>query len=305
MEIRHLRYFVVVAEQLNVTRAAELLHTSQPSLGRQIEQLEEMLEVKLFARNRHRLVLTEPGTIFLAGARRVLNELNAAMLQTRSAAHGLGKAIDIGYLPTTAIKIFPTLLPQVHEQFPELTLQLHQLTNAQQFQALADGTIDVGFLRGPVEDPSIEAELALTERLFVVLPSAHPLARLRSVKLERIKDLPFVDVSVQVATRLKEIFPLIDFNVARAVGAGNRDNLIDQLTYIGAGLGYTVLTDSVREFAPATVAVRPIAVVPRPEIPMLVAFRKDNHSKALSEFLSVVRYWKSNHVPHESCCTSV
>jgi len=302
MEIRHLRYFVVVAEQLNVTRAAELLHTSQPSLGRQIEQLEDMLEVKLFARNRHRLVLTEPGAIFLAGARRVLNELNAAMLQTRSAAHGLGTAIDIGFVAPTAVAVFPTLLPLVHEQFPGLTLQLHQMTNAQQSQALAEGSIDVGFLRGPVEDPAIQAELVLMERLLAVLPAAHPLAKHRSIKLEEIKDLPFVDVSVQVAKRLREIFPLMDLSVSRAVGAGSRDNIIDQLTYIGAGLGYTVLTDSVREFAPATVAVRPIAVSPRPEIAMLVAFRKDNHSKALGEFLTVVRSWKNTHLDKESHC---
>lgn len=292
MELRHLRYFVVVAEQLNLTRAAELLHTSQPSLGRQIQQLEDMVQFKLFERKQHRLQLTEAGKLFLTDVRRILGDLNSSVFRARAAASGIGEPIVIAYIAPAAASVLPTLLPMVQHLHPDLKPQVRLLTVTQQVNAILDGSVDIGFLRGPIDHEQLHWEVLLKEQLYAILPAVHPLAKKRSVRLSDITDLPFVEVSQQFLAVLQNLFPDVDFLSSRAVGAGDRDNLIDQLAFIGAGLGYTVLTGSVREFAPATVAVKPIAAASLPEIDLLFACRKDNPSVVLGKFLNVLRRWK-------------
>lgn len=297
MELRHLRYFIVVAEQLNITRAAELLHTSQPSLGRQIQQLEELLQFKLFERKQHRLLLTEAGKLFLSDARRILSDLNSSVVRARAAASNIGEPIVIGYIAPAGALVLPSLLPLVQHQHPDLKPQLRFLTATQQVQALLDGSVDIGFLRGPIDDELIHSELLLREPLYAILPAGHAMAQQDEVALDQITDLPFVEVSEQFLSTLQKSFPHHDFLTARAVGAGDCDNLMDQLAFIGAGLGYTVLTRAIREFAPATVAVKPIKATPAPEIDLLFACRKDNPSIALGQFVAVLRRWKEAYNP--------
>jgi LysR family hca operon transcriptional activator len=291
MDIRHLRYFITVAEQSNVTRAAELLHTSQPSLSRQIQDLEDTLKVKLFIRERGRLQLTQAGQAFLSDARKLIADLNAAVERARAAARGVSGSIVIGYIASATVKVFSSLLPLFQQRFPAIKPELRAMTSPEQIEALREGRIDVAFLRGLIRDDTITSEVLLSENLVVVLPANHPLAKKRSLRINDLLDLPFVRVSSPMEAHLRQCFHPADFLRSSGLGDGDHDALIDKLTLIGSGMGYSILGDAVRTFAPVTVAVRPIAAVPQPKVDLIMAFRNNNSSRSLQSFLSVVQYW--------------
>ena len=175
MEIRHLRYFVAVAEEQNFTRAAERLYIAQPPLSRQIQQLEEELGVILFERGSRPLQLTEAGKFFYNHAKKLLAK--AAEIKTMTQRVGqIERSLSIGFVATTLYGLLPRIIRQFREQHGVVELTLHEMTTSEQIDALKSGKIDVGFGRLRVEDPSIRRILLREEPLMVALPSTHPLA---------------------------------------------------------------------------------------------------------------------------------
>lgn len=174
MELRHLRYFKVLAETLNFTRAAELLHIAQPPLSRQISQLEEELGTLLVVRERP-VRLTDAGRFFYKQACALLQQLELAVENTQRIGQGLRAWLGIGFAPSTLYTALPQLIRELRQD-PELELGLSEMTTLEQAEALKSGRIDIGFGRIPIEDPAIEQLVISQDPLVAVLPKGHPLA---------------------------------------------------------------------------------------------------------------------------------
>lgn len=186
MELRHLRYFIAVAEELNFTRAAERLHIAQPPLSRQIQQLEEELGVQLFERNARPLKLTEAGRFFFAHAQQLLAQTAELESMTRRVGK-IERKMAMGFVASTLYGMLPKVIRRFREECPEVELTLHEMSTMDQIQALKEGRIDVGFGRIRHEDPNVRRILLRDEPLIVALPSEHPLLAAKPVL--SLKDL--------------------------------------------------------------------------------------------------------------------
>ncbi len=174
MELRHLRYFVAVAEERNFTRAAERLHIAQPPLSRQMQQLEETLGVQLIEKGSRPLRLTEAGQFFLAHARPLLDQVRDLKAMTQRVGK-LERTLSCGFVASTLYGLLPDIIRRYRERHPEVEVTLHEMTTVEQLKALKEGRIDVGFGRLKSEDPSIRRILLREERLVVALSSGHRL----------------------------------------------------------------------------------------------------------------------------------
>src|SRR6187549_4132515 len=157
MELRHLRYFVAVAEELNFTRAADRLHTSQPSLSQQIRQLESGVGVPLLDRSRHHVALTNAGRIFLREAKDILSRIDHAARLAKQAADGRAGELSVGTFPAADVRILPSLRPRLATSLPNLRIVLHSKYAMDPAMGLHSGALDVAFMRGPLNDDGLES----------------------------------------------------------------------------------------------------------------------------------------------------
>jgi LysR family hca operon transcriptional activator len=290
LDHRHLRYFIAVAEELSFTKAAQRLHTAQPSLSRQIRTLEEFVGVPLFHRDRHHVELTEAGRSFLGQARFILQYTEHAISLASRAARGEAGQIAIGCLPGVEGKVFSRVLPLMQTRYPDVALSLQNLHSPEQLAALENGEIDAGFLRGPITNPEIASEVFLREPIVALVPASHALAKCKRIPVRSLATLPLIPVSLKKAPAIHGI---VNRLAARAgvhfQPLHEASGILAILSAVGTGLGFSLLPDYVHQIAPATVAVRPLEVDPPPEIDLLVAYRKDNKLPALACFLSLLR----------------
>jgi DNA-binding transcriptional LysR family regulator len=175
MELRQLRYFIAVAEEMNITRAADRLHMTQPPLSRQIQQIEESVGLALFQRGSRPLRLTEAGRIFYTQAKRLIGEADELAPLTRRLAQ-LAERIVIGFVPSTLYGALPAVIRAFREAAPQIELSLIEMFTIEQLAALKGGRIDVGFGRLRFDDAQLAREV-LVERMIAALPQDHPLAR--------------------------------------------------------------------------------------------------------------------------------
>ena len=194
MELRHLRYFVVVAEEQNVTRAAERLHVSQPPLSRQIHDLEEELGVGLFRRTAKSLALTEAGKIFLNEARAVLLRVDKAVETVRTVARGDRGQLRIGYAPSLTVELLPKALRAFERERPGVRVSLHDLSTQECVQKLAARKIDVALTVRP-SGPGMRGlafEKLVSYPLCCAVGAAHRLVKKRSVELAQLRQERFM-----------------------------------------------------------------------------------------------------------------
>ena len=192
MELRHLRYFVAVAEERNFTRAAARLHIAQPPLSRQIQQLEQDLGVALIEKGSRPLRLTEAGQFFLAHAKPLLDQVRDLKAMTQRVGQ-LERTLAIGFVASTLYGQLPEIVRRYRERHPEVEVTLHEMTTVEQLKALKEGRIDVGFGRIKSEDPSIRRIRLRDERMVVALPSGHRLAeRKEGVRLRELIHEPLL-----------------------------------------------------------------------------------------------------------------
>jgi DNA-binding transcriptional LysR family regulator len=191
MELRHLRYFVAVAEALNFSKAARALHMAQPPLSRQIQQLEDEIGVSLFLRNRGGVVLTDAGRIFLQQAQTILDQATHAVASVRRVAKGeLGiLRIGIGSGLGHAVKL---VLVEHAKKYPEVVIECLDILSTLQNTALCEREIDVGFLRPPIDTEHLVSETLFDEPFSVYLPRSHRLARHRKLRLAQLKNEPLL-----------------------------------------------------------------------------------------------------------------
>ncbi len=174
MELRHLRYFVAVAEERNFTRAAERLHMAQPPLSRSIQQLEETLEVQLFQRDSRPLKLTETGKFFYAHAVQLLAQTAELESMTRRVGN-IERSLSVGFVGSTLYGMLPKIIRRFRDENATVELSLHEMSTMDQIRALKDGQIDVGFGRIRHEDANIRRVILREEKMIVALPEGHPL----------------------------------------------------------------------------------------------------------------------------------
>lgn len=193
LELRHLRYFVAVADELHFGRAAKRLHMSQPPLSMQIRALEELVGAPLFDRNQRRVNLTKAGEIFVREARQILQKTQSAVLAARSASRGELGELVVGFVSTADYNVLPPLLRRFRDRAPGVHLTLREATTDVQLEAIAAGRIDVGFVYPPVEHPDLDHRVIHREPLVAALPERHRLARLRGkVSLGDLAEAAFV-----------------------------------------------------------------------------------------------------------------
>ena len=290
MELRHLRYFIAVAEELNFTRAAERLHLGQPPLSQAIQALEADVGAQLFERTRRWVRMTEAGRLFLADARNILTLSEQAADTARRAQRGELGELRIGFTFSTPLTpLFATVINRYRQQFPAVSLRLHEMATLPQLAALDARTLDLGFVRPP--DALLPAAVRLSalrqDRLMAVLPAASSLARRKSIDIAELKDLPFVMYPAGAGTG---IYPQI-FRLCREAGfvprigqvAGEASTIIG---LVAAGCGVSVLPASFDRIRMDGAIYRPItgksAVTS-----LLLAQRSDERTPLVEAFVAL------------------
>lgn len=289
MEMRKLRHFVVLAEELHFGRAARRLSLTQPPLSMSIRSLEEELGVRLLERNRRNVSLTHAGTTFLAEARDILERTSRAVDLTRAAYRGEVGRLTVGYLAATAYTLLPPVLRTFGTRFPDVSLDLRELTMPQQFEALRRADIDVGMLRPPIVDPLLASEVILEERMVVALPSGHPLTRLSRIPAKRLAGEPFVMFPRQPGTVFHDL--IMDFCreagfVPRVAQEASQTHAVMGL--VSAGLGVGLVPESVRVISMRGVELRPVTRG-APIARIALAWQARNDSPLLRGFLEAAR----------------
>jgi DNA-binding transcriptional LysR family regulator len=287
MDLRHLRYFVAVAEERHFSRAARRLQMAQPPLSRQIQDLEAELGFSLFDRSKRRVELTPAGSVFLAHTRRIFSALDLAVHEAKRASVGESGRVVIGYLSSLAYSGITELLRAYRARFPSIELALRELPPQEQIDALKEGRIDVGFVRGPLDDAALASECVRREPLVVALPLDHPLASRKRIALEVLAREPFVLFPRQ---RSPAFFDQL-MGLCRAAGFSphivQEAPQLDVLSLVAAGFGVAIVPQSTRNVRRLGLALRPI--VGSPMTDLLIAWRADDTSPALAELLSFVR----------------
>ena len=192
MELRHLRYFVAVAEELHFGRAAKRLNLAQPPLSQQIRDLEHELGAMLFQRTSRRVELTVQGRLFLKEARAILAQSIRAKEMVAASQRGEVGSISIGFVTSAIYSVMTPTLREFHLQFPDVEIRCHEMATPDQINALGKGEINIGFLRTPIPDDSIRVDLLLRESLVLALPEHHPAARKSRVRLQDFAAEPFI-----------------------------------------------------------------------------------------------------------------
>ncbi|WP_327439266.1 LysR family transcriptional regulator [Pseudomonas donghuensis] len=290
MELRHLRYFRVLAQTLNFTRAAEQLHIAQPPLSRQIRQLEDTLGVELLERGRP-LRLTEAGRFFHEQSAALLDQLEQIAEGTRRIANSERQWLRIGFAPSTLYDLLPELIRQLRRN-EKLELGLQEMITLQQVEALKAGRIDVGFGRIHIKDPTIEQVLLREEALVVALPCGHPLLD-QALDLKRLADEPFVlypaNPRPSYADHIMALFTAQGVNI-KVIQWTNE--LQTALGLVAAGLGITLVPASVQSQHRADIVYAPL-----PEktavSPIILSYRAGDNSPQVRQCLSLLEQMKT------------
>lgn len=288
MELRHLHYFLAVAEELNFSRAADRLHMAQPPLSQQIRQLESELGFSLFHRTKRRVQLTEAGQIFLVEVQQVLRQLEQAVEIGRQASRGDVGQLAIGFVSSTAYNILPPILQTFRRQVPGVVLELQELTTREQLQALAEGKLDIGFVRPPVEEPGFESATIFQEPLIVALPEAHSLRTASTLSVRSLANELFIMFPRAIAPGLYD--PII--SLCRQAGFSPQvvQEAIQMQTIVSlvaAEMGVAIVPLSLQNLQRQGVVYK-LLQEPTPMVEVTVVWRTEP-APTVQRFLQVVR----------------
>jgi LysR family transcriptional regulator, hca operon transcriptional activator len=286
MELRHLRYFVAVAEEGSLTHAAERrLHTAQPSLSRQIRDLELEVGVKLLERGARGIELTAAGKIFLDHARMALLQVEAAGEAARRAARPEKGAFVLGFLTGYEVAWLPGALRILREELPGIEITIASQSSPELAGALMRGKVDVRFMRRENPAPGLTFRLLIKEPLFAVMPSGHRLAARKSIRPEDLAGETYV-TPTKAAPVLKAV---IDSYAARSnvtlKPKYEAENISMALSLVASTGGMTLLPLYARNLLSPLVVVRPLQGE-APPIDLVVGYNKSNTSPLLKRFLS-------------------
>jgi len=247
MEIRHLRYFCVLAEQLHFTKAAVLLNVAQPALSHQIKQLEEELGTQLVERSNRRVRLTAAGEVLRARAARILEQLDQAARETLRAGQGEAGSLIIGVVSTAVCSVLPELLRRLRRDAPDIAIDIREMEPAEQVEALRRETIDIGLLFLAIQDAAFDSLVVSSERLIVALPTGHPAAVAEKVRLSDLASETFLIPRRQPVPGFHEV--VLEALRSRAIPAPRLQptRLLQTAVFLVAGhLGVALVPESFR-----------------------------------------------------------
>jgi DNA-binding transcriptional LysR family regulator len=291
MELRHMRYFVTVAEELNISRASARLRISQPAVSRQLRDLEEELRVALFLREKHGLKLTPAGQAFLAHARDLLRRSGDAVKQMAAFNEQAKETLTVGYIAPVLSSMLTPALRKFSEAHPQAEVALREMTPGEQVKALRAGRIDLALLGNPC--PELEREFSVTALTRIpfqaVLPDNHLLALRKRIALSELEGEPFIGFS-------EETFPGRNAAICagcQAAGFTPRfkhyvENLTALPALVAAGKGVTLAPAEVSQLAHPNAVFVPLKP-PVPSVVSAAAQRKDDANPLLKELLDCCR----------------
>lgn len=291
MELRHLRYFVAVAEEENVTRAALKLHVSQPGVSRQIHDLEDELGFQLFERSAKSVRLTGAGKVFLTEARSVLQHAAEAVDKARTAAGGTNGEINVGYAPSLTIQILPQALRKFEEKFPGVRVALHDLSTEEMLAQIGEKKLQIALtvrpsaklLRGLRFD-----ELARYEMCVAVAPK-NPLAKSKSVSLEQIVREPLIAYSrnhyPEYHAMLEKLFASVG---SKPRILGEHDGVSSIVAAVEAGRGFALVPSCVACMVGPRLKL--LAIKPAlPAVPVVAIWRQESETEMVKYFVAAAR----------------
>jgi len=245
MELRHLRYFCVVAEELNLTCAAERLHMSQPPLSRQIKQLEQEVGTELFKRSSRGLRLTPAGIFFQQHALQILEKVEVTIDATRRMARSQRTLFGVGFVPSVFYGQLPMLVRDLRKR-DNIELSLSEMTTIQQIQALKAGRIDIGFGRLRIDDPDVEQEILFNEPLIAALPTGHPLEG-SSPTCEELARYPLIIFPAKPRPSMADVVLGIFRRQRLKIDVVQEANeLQTALSLVASGIGITLVPEQVK-----------------------------------------------------------
>lgn len=287
IELRHLEYFIALAETLHFGRAAEKVHVTQPALSQQIKKLEARIGVVLVDRTPRAVALTAAGQAFLAEARRALAQVDRAVHVAQRAGRGEVGRLRIGFIGSVLFSFLPAALRSFRARFPDVELDLHECNTHHQHERLRRAELDLGFLYAPLGDDQITLERVFSQSFVVALSETHPLAGRASIALAELAREPFVMV-----TRDREP-GLYDCHIGACQQAGFVPNVVQRasqfqtiLGLVSAGIGVYPMAAHVRHMVHEGVVFVPVSE-PTATIELCAAWHQT--TPAIANFMAVVR----------------
>jgi DNA-binding transcriptional LysR family regulator len=289
MELRHLRYFVAVAEELHFGRAAERLHVSQPPLSQQIKQLEEEVTVRLFERSKRWVRLTGAGRQFLEHARQVLLQADGAMLAARRAIGGECDRLSVACAPWARLMAVPRILHRFSRLHRQVQIDVQTLDSVRQVRALKTRTVDVGFMCPGSPDRDVEMERLIVRPLVVALPANHRLAQRARLSPRDLAGGSYVMLAADVAPKYGEIVA----EYWERTGVAMKERLkVDQphavMDLVAAGAGFALVPSSAQEYEKQRIVCRRLDPAP-PELELAVAWARGVESPAIEALRDAAR----------------
>ncbi len=290
LELRHLRYFVCVAEEQNIGRAALRLHISQPPLTRQIQQLEELLGVQLFRRTNRGVELTDAGRVLYDDARGILAMTERAIERSSKAAQGLLGRVDAAIFGSGIFGVIPVLMRAFREAHPEVSIFLHNMVKDEQIDALRHRRITVAFNRLMRPIDGLVSETLLSEPLFVAMPTDSPLVARTAVSLQELQDVPLVLFPTgsrpSFIDRVHEMCRACDFvpRVAQEVG-----DVVHAVALVATGFGVALVPHSATNMVLPGIAYRPLHHATESRVGLCCIYREDDDSAILQSLLASMR----------------
>jgi DNA-binding transcriptional LysR family regulator len=299
IEIRQLRYFQAVAEELHFGRAAARVAIAQPALSRQVQQLEAAIGTPLLRRTQRRVELLPAGALLLERTRMILHELEHAAIDARRTGAGELGRLSVGFIHSSTYGLLPSIIGRFRELYPAIELELHEMPITGQHEALLRGVIDVGLLRVQRASAELEVVPIMEDPLVLALPAMHPLAQRKALKLRAVADDPFVMFGKGASALFHERIQ------AMCERAGFQPKVVQNATQIhtvvglvGAGLGVAIVPLTARNLHPEQ--VRFVRLSDPPEhVHVALAWRRGHETPAIRSFRRVTEQVVAGMAPSE------
>jgi DNA-binding transcriptional LysR family regulator len=290
MELRHLRYFVVVAEELHFTRAADRLNMAQPPLSQQIHQLESELNVKLFYRTKRQVELTAAGKILLKNVYKILNDIEKACDSAQRANRGEIGEIIVGFTGSATFDILPNLIQMYRKKFPLVDLTVLQLSTTDQIHSLLSGEINIGILCAPIKNSELNFEVIRQEPFIIAMPKNHPLASDPApIDVQELSK----ELFIMTPRKAGQIYYDIIINICH--NAGFSPNITQEvhelhtsISLVAAGMGVALVPYSIQNFRIKGIIYRQLKNSAS-TLKTALAWRSDEKSPLVRSFITLAK----------------
>jgi DNA-binding transcriptional LysR family regulator len=294
MELRHLRYFQAVAEELSFSRAARQLHVAQPALSRAVKEIESVLGAPVLERSRHHVRLTPAGAVLLRETAGLLERYEETLRRVQRTAAGEEGELRLGYIGPPAQPFLGRLLRTYHERHPLVSVHLEERTPERVWEMVRKGRLTLGITRPVASDEALGLKTILLrdEPLGVVVPSDHPLACRQYISWQTLETESLIVLSRREGMSLHDTVLVGCRQAGFAPRIAHTPSLIGTvMTYVESGAGIGIVTDSV---VPPHGALKFIPLRPQRTVPLVLVWHEDDDPPAAQRFRELVREWKSS-----------